>query len=1510
MSLGEGVIKAWRVLILLGGPPVIFNHKGMDPPEAHRRDPPLSARDIGIAARSVCVLLLSLAAHIAAPLLVEEYDLFKTKCTRELSQKMRENSRVSAEMWAKSLQVPFHHGKIVTSTYCWVNESPERWRGNQEMLQVQIAGPVDEAGFGRLILTWRGPVKRTRVLANLPGWSKDVFYRLEKGEIAPAFDQLRPLYRALWLAGATIPPDGSQVFVKFARAKIESKRTHFDRRSDEAWAELLDDLLLIDYEFRAREHPSSLTSPNPLLVDTSHLVRRDDWHEQMKQCLDGPERAKVIVIPGPSGIGKTSELARFAAQLRRANMRRPILCDFRETSRVPGPEEALEIFMGSMLSALGYAQPQVPSASLEERVAVLLEQAEKSLVPVILIADHAECMLNEEGKLANCWERFLLRILKYQHRATLVLCTRQWPTWFAGELRFLAEVPVPPLSVEHSVLLLQQLGLQSVPQPLLMEISEKVGRVPICLEWVAVLAKQPILPGEEEHSASVLQDPAGTAPAHALTSSVRRLLAEPYIFGGTLAEEIAPLLEQLLANYHLSLEAQELLQAVSLATVPLARPALDVLAPQWTRIIRELRRASLLVSYADRVQALPSVAAVVVRNLSPEARMRREGALISAYQAWLGEGSFAAQYENEKGAVITELAVLLLSHVQLLPAAQLLVRYGWLSFNMGHAVRLARLAQDILEQWERQPDERRQNQEDECGKWLLQYLLSPYLGQKINRAARAADYQCMLECVIAKTIEVEPQTELFIIRHLMFYAMEQKSYADAQALVVACEQRLAPLIEGDPDLLASLLEKQGYLYTNWCEHVEELGDAQLAQTLRERAIAVYRQSNLVLTEAEAHTTPLKSSILKKRLAKSLTNLGYHLNRIGQHEEAIAVLQQSIELKEAGFSDLGSLSASYGELSQALAEQGRFDEALHYDQLALDHMQRLADNRDTVSGETVWIYRVNRGRLYVKVGRLTEARRLLEEAIEKIPERWEMYRMFARQALDEIKLREGGQVSPSQCDARWVERYRELVAFDSFAWLAPTHFTAAEQEEWEGLLSQREDPRIKKRMETLLAEGKQRELLSAIADQREPQFSYPAIPLSEVRDRIRHLLDLAEEIGQREANEVVRRFYIGDPDGEAKGAIPYQVDFLRAIEATALSDSASFWEHICAISPPPTDQEMCFALSRVKWFIQRGRELEYAREVSERVAQFVEQRLSLVVGDLPESQEIRAVPMIDTSLYGKPTASLVKREFPPETVKNLFNALFREQGCLGWEAVIDYAARNTRIEPGLRHYILAGLPYDIGKLTEQVAHEWGGHVAPRVAGEQSALGILGLGTGRSLVTEEGLGLFYELELARRTGQRFDEAKIYLGTLSTGLASGILVPPQTFLSLYTFLADFLLLYRLVYLGNEEMETAQAKARSVAQTRCLRTYRAVPDLSRLGICYPKDAAYERGLFQVYDAVAQDPAVLDWLAAGVVALEQIDDLKALGIPPAAHSSRALLEHPDLEAYIVSFAERAPSPS
>ena len=532
------------------------------------------------------------------------------------------------------------------------------------------------------------------------------------------------------------------------------------------------------------------------------------------------------------------------------------------------------------------------------------------------------------------------------------------------------------------------------------------------------------------------------------------------------------------------------------------------------------------------------------------------------------------------------------------------------------------------------------------------------------------------------------------------------------------------------------------------------------------------QNSQVLIEEEARSSPLKSSILKKRLAKSLTNLGFNLNQIGQFEEAIKVLRQSVSLKEQGYADVGSLAASYGELSQVLAAQEHFSEALYYDELALNHIQQLADSGDTISQENVWIYRINRGRLYLKVGRIDEAERLLQEAMLKLPDRWEMYRMFGQQALDEIRLQKDlAMTPPVQHDARWIGTYRELVSYDSFAMLAPTHFTTTdEHEDWMHLSSQRGDPAAKKVSETLLAHGKQRELLAAIREQREPRFSYPAILLADVQDRIRRCLDLVEDMAQHEVNEVVRRFYIGGQETSAKGALPYQVHFLQTIEATALGDSEAFWQHICAICPPPTEQEMSYALSRVKWFIQQGREHNHTKDISERLIVFLKDHLSLSLNDLFDTQEIRANPVIDISLYGQPVPVGVSRELSPETTQKLFATLLRDQDCQGWEAVIDYAAQHTRIEPGLRQYIVAGVPHRLGKINELIAHELGAHIAPRVAGERSALGILGLGNGWSLTTEEGLGLYFEWELAKRTGQRFDEAKIWLGTLATGLAAG--------------------------------------------------------------------------------------------------------------------------------------------
>ena len=81
-------------------------------------------------------------------------------------------------------------------------------------------------------------------------------------------------------------------------------------------------------------------------------------------------------------------------------------------------------------------------------------------------------------------------------------------------------------------------------------------------------------------------------------------------------------------------------------------------------------------------------------------------------------------------------------------------------------------------------------------------------------------------------------------------------------------------------------------------------------------------------------------------------------------------------------------------------------------------------------------------------------------------------------------------------------------------------------------------------------------------------------------------------------------------------------------------------------------------------------------------------------------------------------------------------------------------------------------------------------------------------------------------------------------------------------------------------------------------------MPDLAKAGICYSKDALYLRGLWKIERALAQDEAVLDRLAVGVVALEQLPDLKELGIASAPQPLRDLAQNPDLDAYILSFEE------
>jgi len=242
---------------------------------------------------------------------------------------------------------------------------------------------------------------------------------------------------------------------------------------------------------------------------------------------------------------------------------------------------------------------------------------------------------------------------------------------------------------------------------------------------------------------------------------------------------------------------------------------------------------------------------------------------------------------------------------------------------------------------------------------------------------------------------------MHVIRFLILYEVINFRFEKAQAVLESCVSLFEPYQTTHTDMQASLLAQRAWIFARWSEHLEEQEAIEKAQTMREKAIALYKQScKLLSTTQEASL--LKDRLLKKRLSAYLNYLGYQLTRNGQAAEALPVLEKSIALGEQGYCNFGALAAAYGDMSQALMELSRLEEAVVFDEKAFAEAKRCADSGDALSKNELWIYFVNRGRLYLRLGKIDEAEQLLQEAKPYIQSDRNVYRMFAEQALDEIK----------------------------------------------------------------------------------------------------------------------------------------------------------------------------------------------------------------------------------------------------------------------------------------------------------------------------------------------------------------------------------------------------------------------------------------------------------------------------------------------------------------------------
>lgn len=497
------------------------------------------------------------------------------------------------------------------------------------------------------------------------------------------------------------------------------------------------------------------------------------------------------------------------------------------------------------------------------------------------------------------------------------------------------------------------------------------------------------------------------------------------------------------------------------------------------------------------------------------------------------------------------------------------------------------------------------------------------------------------------------------------------------------------------------------------------------------------------------------------------------------------------------------------------------------------------------------------------------------------------------------------VFPStQLDARWFKTFQGIISFDLFTWLAPAGlFTGEEQRAWD-LLSGREDDGARKQRATIMVLSRDRELGLALEEQREPRLRYPAIPIDTVRQRLRDLQHLSWEVSQAEQNRVVRQFYLE--------AIEEQVDTLLMVEAAFHGDADAFGYYNSQVYAAPSPREMDFALGQLLRQLRQGLRRQETAAISADLLDYLRQRQLLsspeVLQDSDEEEQ-------DAAKADQPQASSFQEKvsFPAPTIQRFFETVLREYQLDHWRVLIDPAALVTRVEPQIRAILLPDKPIPFDKALYLLSHELESHTRRYVAGERSALALLGIGTKGHLATEEGLALYADAMTARAQNPQAGEDIPWMGTLATGMAygvrlsSGALIPPHSFRSLFLFLERYFFLASILSGATQTIEAARERARTLALTRCLRTFRGVPDLNRPGICSVKDNCYVQGYLALKDAIAQrGEELLVRLMVGAVALEQLDDLAGLGIVTPAIRARWVARDPHLRERITSLMQES----
>lgn len=1308
-----------------------------------------------------------------------------------------------------------------------------------------------------------------------------MYSSMERDERTPLFEELEPLYRTFAegyiLSFSDIERD---LYVKRARERIEANIKKPQHIKQERWNHLADVLAEIDGS-RTRiyllDHDGQKHAPTEekdsrrlkalveaLRTDTSHLLEREEWVQKMLTYPTMTPQKKLVTIQGHQGTGKSHALALLTQRF--AQQSDVYLIPYRfEGGEGKTPEDHLSVFLATILADLIQVATidEAKQRSLEERidqVLAALKQQREQEHKVILLLDDVQEIFPSALEWSPVWEQFFQRFIREPHTTTIYIATRTWPEWMDRRRAYLEETDLPELSQDAGMTMWQRFGFTDVPETLIQQVVTRWGSNPHLIEMRASHLKQRPWAFAWGQKGQVKSR---TVAESENTTRLKSLLEQDSIFTKT-DIEAQKVLQQVISS-RLSHPALRILECLAISPLGLPFALLDEEFPHVYEAFDELSRASLTdlrMAAANRAAVAPLVREAQLQALLNDGRYNAiESRVTDLYAHWLNDVQDFRD-DAEKSALIAEMVVRYIRSRQPLKAAELFITYGWLCTMFGHVMRIQRVHNEVIKE-----DRGKEiGVEQEVGRLLLQHRIAISSGQKIERDERDRIYQSIYQRVIIGEIILQSHSELEVLHNMRLLYSRGGKLTEARQMFDQTLTRLQQSRQIVAEVQASFLYEEAQLHLSWSEqHPSE------AQHHRQIAENTLRESITQWRLCLKNSLPLQEHYVDFELARALTDNAYVLRELGKYREAQQAIEESIDLKKKNAALPHSIAIAQGELAQILLRQGMIKQSKSISAEAIQLLECAVNDGDHLHKPELGMLLVERADILWEQAELAEALSLLERAVPLLgdkPSR-QLYKQTAMKQIDEISLIMSSRHS-YQLDRRWFPRYSELVAYDDLFLLTQAGpFTEDEEKEWAQLFPNQDEEESKSRLLELAAQSRKREYFCSLQTNCLPTICYPCIlvesVIKDILERLQGLEELRKEIETHEKNTIVRRLYLD--------AIGEQITFLHLIEAVALKDQEMVWRCNLQLYGKPSEHELKIALQTLYSTISDARHHPLAGPIAQDIiAQLKVWGISLY--DFA-SEELFTSEQT-TSHVDRRALIEKKKAFPTTIVRKFFQDVLNAYGAHNWKVEISPARDYTYVDPNERKLVLPQKSFSLGKIRQLLAEEIETHTFRALAGQHSSLALLGLGLARQEATEEGLAKWYVRHVNQQIGAE-EKENSWIGTLSSGLASGVLTPTLSFQELRSILEKYYLLHRLLE-EEETQEEAITAAKQSAWARACRTFRGVPDLSRKGCCSLKDRIYLRGHLDIsrYFERGGDEQRL-WV--GAIGIEHLEDLGELNI-------------------------------